>query len=119
MSFEGNSSQPVFDHVARQVPDVAAAVKWYTRLLPAYRVLYEDATWAFIEMAGTKLALIQRGAHPDHIAWRVSEEELERLATRHAQTIRTHRDKTRSIYVAAPGEQWVEFIAYPPDSIYT
>jgi hypothetical protein len=47
------------------------------------------------------------------VAWRVSDAELERLAAQHGQEIRTHRDQTRSIYIAAPGQRWVEFIAYP------
>lgn len=111
-------SGPVFDHVAQQVADVAAAVSWYQRMVPGCRVLYQDATWAFVEAAGTKLAFIQQGHHPDHIAWRVSEAELERLAAQQDAKIRTHRDRTRSFYLAAPGERWIEFIAYPADSVY-
>lgn len=107
-----------FDHVAQQVPDVAAAVAWYQRVVPGCRVLYQDATWAFVEVGGSKLALIQQGHHPDHVAWRVSDEDLERLAAEHGPKIRTHRDGTRSIYVPAPGERWIEFISYPADSIY-
>lgn len=108
-------SQPTFDHVAQQVPDVAEAVAWYCRTLPDCRVLYQDETWAFIEAHGTKLAFIRAGDHPDHIAWRVSEEELGRLAAEHEQTIRTHRDRSRSFYLEAPGGQWIEFIAFPSD----
>lgn len=109
---------PTFDHVAQQVPEVAAAVAWYLRTVPDARVLYQDATWAFIEAAGTRLAFIQQGQHPDHIAWRVSDENLERLAAAHGQTIRTHRDKTRGFYLEAPGGRWIEFISYPADSVY-
>ncbi len=108
----------VFDHVAQQVPDVADAVTWYQATLPDCRVLYQDPTWAFLLAGGVKLALIQQGHHPDHVAWRVTETELERLAAAHGQTIRTHRDHTRSIYVEAPGGRWVEFIAYPADAAY-
>lgn len=105
-----------FDHVAQQVPDVAAAVEWYRATIPGSRVLYQDATWAFIEVAGTKLAFIRQGDHPDHVGWRVSEAELERLAAAHGAKVRTHRDRTRSIYLAAPGDRYIEFIAYPPDA---
>ena len=107
---------PTFDHVAQQVPDVAEAVAWYCRTLPACRVLYQDETWAFIEARGTRLAFIRGGDHPDHIAWRVSDDELERLAAEHRQTIRAHRDRSRSFYLAAPGGRWIEFIAYPADT---
>jgi catechol 2,3-dioxygenase-like lactoylglutathione lyase family enzyme len=107
-----------FDHVAQQVPDVAAAVAWYLRTVPGARVLHQDATWAFVDAVGTRLAFIQQGDHPDHIGWRVSEEDLERLAAAHGRSIRTHRDKTRSFYIEAPGGRWIEFIAYPADSTY-
>jgi catechol 2,3-dioxygenase-like lactoylglutathione lyase family enzyme len=102
-----------FDHVAQQVPDVAAAVAWYRRTIPGCDVLYQDETWAFVAAPGVKLAFIRQGDHPDHISWRVSEADLQRLAAEHGETIRTHRDGTRSFYLAAPGERWIEFIAYP------
>ena len=105
-----------FDHVAQQVPDVEEAVAWYCRTVPGCRVLYEDPSWAFVEAAGTKLAFIQQGDHPDHIGWRVSAADLERLAAEHGATIRPHRDGTRSFYLQAPGGRWIEFITYPPDS---
>ncbi len=111
--------QCTFDHVGFQVPDVAAAVEWYRGAIPGCRVLYQDATWAFVEAAGTKLAFIQQGHHPDHLGWRVSEADLERLAAEHGQTVRTHRDGTRSIYLEAPGGRYIEFIAYPADAHYT
>lgn len=109
---------PVFDHAAVQVPDVAAAVAWHQAHLPGVRILYQDASWAFIEVGGAKLAFIQQGSHPDHLGFRVSEPELERLAAQHGQSIRTHRDRTRSFYLAAPGGRWIEFIAYPAESHY-
>ncbi len=107
-----------FDHVAQQVPDVAAAVAWYQQAVPACRVLYQDDSWAFLDAGGTKLAFIQQGHHPDHVAWRVTDDELEKLAAQHGQQIRPHRDNTRSFYVQAPGDRWIEFISYPPESAY-
>ena len=107
-----------FDHVAHQVPDVAAAVAWYQKTIPGCRVLYQDASWGFIEAAGVKLALVQGERHPEHIGWQVSEPELERLAAEHGVKICNHRDGTRGLYVQAPGGHWIEFIAYPPESVY-
>lgn len=107
-----------FDHIAEQVPDVAAAVSWYRQLVPDSEILYQDESWAFVKVGGTKLAFIQQGHHPDHIGFRVSDADLERLAVEHGQTIRTHRDRTRSFYIKAPGERWIEFISYPPEAIY-
>jgi catechol 2,3-dioxygenase-like lactoylglutathione lyase family enzyme len=104
-----------FDHVAQQVPDVAEAVAWYADALPGARVVYQDPTWALIEANGTRMALVIADQHPDHVAWRVSPEQLERLAARHGRPIATHRDATRSFYLEAPGGHWVEIIAYPED----
>jgi hypothetical protein len=102
-----------FDHVAQQVPDIAEAVEWYQSHLPDTRVLHQDATWAYLEAGGARLAFVVADQHPNHVAWRVDEEELERLAAEHGQAIATHRDATRSFYLKAPGDQWIEVIAYP------
>ena len=47
-----------FDHIAQVVPDIAAAVSFYTELVPGSTVLYQDATWAFVEAGGVKLAFV-------------------------------------------------------------
>ena len=109
------------DHVAQVVPDIAAAVAWYVETLPGTEVLYQDASWAFLEAGGVRLAFVVADQHPNHLAWRVSEEELERLAAQHGKEIKLHRDKTRSFYLEAPGGQWIEIIsmtgsAWDPDS---
>lgn len=89
------------------------ALEWWKRAVPGTRVLYEDETWGLIEAAGAKLAFVMADQHPNHLAWRVSEPELERLATEHGVAIAPHRDGTRSFYLEAPGGQSVEVIAYP------
>ncbi len=100
----------VFDHIAQQVPDIAGAVEWYLATIPGAQVLYQDESWAFLEVNGTRLAFVRQEQHPGHLAWRVSAEELERLAAQHGKRIVTHRDRTRSIYLEAPGGQWIEII---------
>lgn len=102
-----------FDHVAQQVPDIAAAVRWWRDTVPGVRVLHEDATWAFLEAGGTRLAFVTADKHPNHVAWRVDADELERLAAWHGEAIHPHRDGTRSFYLAAPGGQSVEIMSYP------
>lgn len=102
-----------FDHVAQQVPDIAEAVAWYRQTIPACHVLYQDATWALVEAGGVRLAFVLRDAHPAHLAWRVTPEELERLATRYGRTIKSHRDNSRSFYLEGPGGHWMELIAFP------
>ncbi len=102
-----------FDHAAHQVPDIAAAIAWWRETVPGTKVLYEDATWGLIEAGGLKLAFVMADQHPDHLAWRVSEAELEELAERYELAIHPHRDGTRSFYLEAPGGHPLEVIAYP------
>ena len=105
-----------FDHVAQQVPDIAGAVDWYARTVPGTQVIYQDETWALIDAAGAKLAFVRADQHPSHLAWRVDDAELERLAAEHGGEIKGHRDGTRSFYLEAPGGAWVEIISYPAAS---
>lgn len=100
-----------FDHIAQIVPDIAAAVAFYQELMPSTRVLYQDATWAFIEAGGAKLAFVVRDQHPNHLAWRVSTSELTRLATEYEREIKPHRDGTRSFYIDGPGGAHLEIIS--------
>ena len=102
-----------FDHVAQQVPDIAAAIEWWVRTVPGARVLYADPTWGLIEAGGAKLAFVTAEQHPDHLAFQVSGEELERRAASHGAEISDHRDGSRSFYLEAPGGQRLEVIAYP------
>jgi catechol 2,3-dioxygenase-like lactoylglutathione lyase family enzyme len=102
-----------FDHVAIRVPDVAAALEWWQRTVPGSEVLYADETWGLLQAGGAKLALVIAEQHPDHLAFKVSDAELERLASEHDAAIATHRDASRSFYVEAPGDHRVEVIAYP------
>ena len=102
-----------FDHVAQQVPDIAAAMEWWSELVPGSRVLYADETWGLLEAGGVKLAFVMADQHPNHLAFKVSGDELERLAAVHAVAVCGHRDGSRSFYLDAPGGQGVEIIAYP------
>ena len=105
-----------FDHVALQVPDIDAAVRWYLETIDGAGVAYQDETWALIEAGGAMLAFVVAGQHPTHVAWRVNAERLEALARANGQDIQTHRDATRSIYLQDPGGHAVEFISYPGEA---
>jgi catechol 2,3-dioxygenase-like lactoylglutathione lyase family enzyme len=102
-----------FDHMAMRVPDVAAALDWWSETVPGASVLYADATWGLIEAGGAKVAFVVAEEHPDHLAYKVSGDELDRLASEHGAQIATHRDGSRSFYLDAPGDHRVEVIAYP------
>jgi catechol 2,3-dioxygenase-like lactoylglutathione lyase family enzyme len=102
-----------FDHVALQVPDVAAALRWWQGTVPGAEVLYADETWGLLEAGGARIALVVAEQHPDHLAYKVSSEELERLAAEHGLELAPHRDGSRSFYLDAPGDHRLEIIAYP------
>lgn len=101
-----------FDHVALQVPDIATALVWWREHVPGAEVLYADETWGLLEAGGAKLAFVVADEHPDHLAFKVSDAALERLAGQHELAISPHRDGSRSFYLDAPGGHRVEVIAY-------
>jgi catechol 2,3-dioxygenase-like lactoylglutathione lyase family enzyme len=102
-----------FDHVAYRVPDIGEALDWWQRMVPGATVLYADETWGLLEAGGARLAFVVASEHPNHLAFKVSGEELERLAAEHGAAVAVHRDGSRSFYVAAPGGTQVEVITYP------
>jgi len=107
-----------FDHAAVPSSDIAASVAWYRAHVGA-EVIYQDDTWAFLNIGGTKLALVTPTQHPPHVAVWVSEEELHRAATAAKIPIDTHRDGTKGIYLHDPFGNAVELICYPAgETIY-
>lgn len=91
------------DHVAISVKDIQCALDWYCKHFKC-RVLYQDKTWAFIDFANIKLALVIPEQHPSHIAF-VSEQ---------AETygvLKRHRDGTESVYINDPAGNSVEIMA--------
>jgi catechol 2,3-dioxygenase-like lactoylglutathione lyase family enzyme len=106
-----------FDHVAQQVPDIADALRWWQRTVPGSWIVYEDDTWGLLDAHGTRLAFVMADQHPNHVAWRVADDEFERLAAEHDAEVAGHRDGSRSFYLQAPGGQSVEVIAYADGSL--
>jgi len=102
------------DHVALQTQDVAASARYYVENFGA-QILYQDATWAFLQLGQGKLALVTPSQHPAHVALRVSREELETFAARVEIPIDKHRDGTIGIYINDPNGHAVELICYPPE----
>lgn len=100
------------DHVAVASRDIAASVRWYEETLGA-QVLYQDATWAFLQLGQGKLALVTPAQHPPHTAVRVDEATLEKAAAGAGKAIDRHRDGTKGIYISDPDGNQVELICYP------
>lgn len=101
-----------FDHVAIPAKNIAESVDWYCARFGA-TVLYQDETWAFLQLGGTKLALVTPGQHPPHVAMSVTESALTEAAASAGKPIDSHRDGTRGIYIVDPSGNAVELISYP------
>jgi catechol 2,3-dioxygenase-like lactoylglutathione lyase family enzyme len=93
------------DHIALSVADIASSVEWYRQRFDC-AVLYQDATWAMLEFANIKMAMVVTEQHPPHIAF-VSPD-----AAKWGE-LQGHRDGTRSIYVNDPAGNAVEIVASP------
>jgi catechol-2,3-dioxygenase len=98
-----------FDHFAINVSSIRASVEWY-RLECSAVVLYEDESWALLEVGGIKLALTLGSQHPPHIAFRCRDRhELERKGP----SIGCHRDGTEFLYTSDLDGNFIEWIYYP------
>jgi catechol 2,3-dioxygenase-like lactoylglutathione lyase family enzyme len=90
------------DHVALVVRSVDEAVEWYAARF-SFRVAYRDPTWALLEFANVRLALMAPGKHPPHVAF-VRED-----GTAFGE-VKPHRDGTRSAYIEDPSGNAVEIV---------
>jgi len=90
------------DHLAIPVKDVAATVAWY-RLNFQCAVKYQDPTWALLQFANLRLALVIPEQHPPHLAF--DHPEAEKYGA-----LKTHRDGTRSCYIHDPAGNAVELM---------
>lgn len=107
-----------FDHVAVPATDIAQSVEWYQARFAA-KVLFQDATWAFLQVGGTKVALVSPQQHPPHFAVSLTEEALADAAKLAGTPVDTHRDGTKGIYIYDPSGNAVELISYPPgETVY-
>src|ERR1041385_2270785 len=70
-----------FDHIALSVPDITEAVNFYESAFSQTRRLYQDETWALLQIDSLKIAFVLEEEHPPHMAFRVdTESELNRLS---------------------------------------
>ena len=90
-------------HFAIAVRDIAEAVDWYRSRFRC-RVAYQDPTWALLEFANTRLALVIPEEHPPHVGF-------ESAAAEQHGPLTLHRDGTRSVYVVDPSGNSVEILA--------
>ena len=94
-------------HVALCVPSIKSAVDWYEENLKA-KVVYQDKTWAMLEIDNTSIALVLPSQHPPHLAFESTEAEQYGQLT-------THRDGTASVYTQDPFGNTIEFLKLAED----
>jgi len=99
-----------FDHVALNVKDIKGSVSWYVRNLNAV-TLYEDNTWAFLQVNGTKIALTLKSQHPPHICFLIDEDE--KLKNFGDKFFKSHRDGSSSYYTRDPDGNFIEYLIWP------
>lgn len=90
------------DHIAISVKDVKCTVDWYLKNFSC-KVAYQDETWALVEFANIRVAFVIPEQHPPHFA-------LLRDPALFGEP-KTHRDGTRSVYIADPSGNSVEVLA--------
>ncbi len=90
------------DHVAVSVRNIGASVAWYQEHFHC-EVLYRDETWAMLQFANIKLALVVAAQHPPHLGF---------FTPRAAEfgELKLHRDGTRSVYVTDPDGNSIEML---------
>lgn len=91
------------DHVAISVPDIGQALDWYRRHFQC-EVLYRDDSWALVQFANIKLALVLPSQHPPHMGFYTAN-------AGEFGELRAHRDGTKSIYITDPAGNSLELLA--------
>ena len=100
----------MIDHIAIQVESIPASVEWYVSNFDG-TVLYQDETWAMLDMGNVKLALTIPSQHPPHVAIHV--DTLDKFPD--GKKIKTHRDGSLYLYQKDPSGNVIEYIHYPKD----
>ena len=100
-----------FDHIAISSKNIKRSVEWYVENLSCV-IEYQDETWAMLKSGNMKIAIVTKGQHPPHIAFKVSN-RVEMPCEE--GKIKTHRDGSSYLYGADPDGNIVEWVAYTND----
>jgi len=99
-------------HIAFETSDIQRSLEWYKKTWDA-NVLYEDQSWALIEMGGTKIAFVTPDHHPPHIGFEVNrcfiEENIDKLDFKY------HRDGSKYCYIKDPDNNVIEVLSWDYD----
>lgn len=99
-----------FDHVALSVKknEVESTATWYRDNMSA-EILYQDATWAMMNVAGVKIALVVPSQHPPHVAFRINKNQYLNFK-KAGKIFKTHRDRSESFYEKDASGNMLEFM---------
>lgn len=98
----------MIDHIAIQVNSIAESIKWYISRFGG-NILYQDETWAMIDMGNVKLALTIPSQHPPHVAIEISSYDK----FPQSKNVKTHRDGSLYMYEKDNSGNVIEYICYP------
>jgi catechol 2,3-dioxygenase-like lactoylglutathione lyase family enzyme len=96
------------DHLAIEATDIDETVDWYRRNFTC-TVAWQDDSWAMLEFANIRLAIVTPGKHPPHIAFVRDDASL-------FGDVVEHRDGSRSAYTRDCAGNAIEIVE-PPDSV--
>jgi len=101
-----------FHHIAFETSDIQRSIDWYKKTWNAH-LLYQDETWALIEISGMKIAFVIPGHHPPHIGFEVDkhffEENVQNL------DFKFHRDGSKYCYIKDPDSNVIEVLSWDYD----
>lgn len=100
------------DHVAFVVDDIEKAVSWYKEKLDI-KVLYQDSSWAIIELYDFKVAFVLPNKHPPHLAFKILDKNELTQEILNNGKFAGHRDGSSSLYLKDPFGNAIEFVIYP------
>ncbi len=90
------------DHIALEVKDIDATVRWYKERFNC-SVSYQDDTWAMLEFGNINIAFVIAREHPPHVG-------IEREDASSFGKLKKHRDGSESCYLADPGGNTLEVL---------
>ena len=96
------------DHIAINVSSIFNAVSYYKDTYSA-NVLYEDSSWAMLEIGDTKIALVLEEQHKPHIAFKCNSFD----DFPDGSEVKMHRDGSFYTYESDPFGNVIERIYYP------
>lgn len=99
---ENSKNLDAIDHVAITVTNIQESVSWWQNNFQC-QVLYQDETWALMQFANIKLALVMPAEHPAHLSFVRSD------AQNFGPPVK-HRDGTFSVYSKDPFGNVCEFM---------